>query len=50
MFAVGPPLLITVTVRVSVHPFASVMVHVYDPASKPDAVAPVPPDGAHEYV
>jgi hypothetical protein len=32
------------------HPFASVMVHVYVPAVNPLAVAPVPPDGAQEYV
>jgi hypothetical protein len=50
MLAVGPPLLTTVTVRVSTHPFASVIVHVYDPAINPVAVAPVPPDGAHAYV
>lgn len=48
MLAVGPPLLTTVTVRVMVQPFASVMVQVYDPASNPVAVAPVPPEGAHE--
>jgi hypothetical protein len=32
------------------HPFASVIVQVYDPAARFDALAPVPPDGAHEYV
>ena len=34
---------------VVVHPFASVMVHVNVPAHKEAAVAPVPPEGAHEY-
>jgi hypothetical protein len=37
-------------VRVVVHPFASVMVQVYVPTHNEEAVAPVPPDGAHEYV
>ena len=35
---------------VRVHPFASVTVTVYVPAHRPVADAPVPPDGAHEYV
>jgi hypothetical protein len=33
---------------VIVHPLASVMVQVYVPAVSEEAVAPVPPDGAHE--
>jgi hypothetical protein len=41
---------VTVTDEVIEQPFASVMVHVYVPAARLDAVAPVPPDGAHEYV
>jgi hypothetical protein len=35
---------------VVVHPLAEVTVTVYDPAVSPDAVAPVPPLGDHEYV
>jgi hypothetical protein len=34
--------------RVVVHPFASVTVHVNVPAQRDEAVAPVPPEGAHE--
>lgn len=41
---------VIVNERVVVHPFASVMVHVNVPAHKPVALAPVPPEGAHEYV
>jgi hypothetical protein len=48
MLAVGPPLFATVTVAVRVQPLASVIVHVYEPPSNPVAVAPVPPEGAHE--
>ena len=42
--------LVTVTVAVRGHVFAPVTVTVYVPAQRLDAVAPVPPDGAHEYV
>jgi hypothetical protein len=41
---------VMVNERVAVQPFASVTVTVYAPATKPEAVAAVPPDGAHEYV
>jgi hypothetical protein len=41
---------VTVIVRVITQPFASVIVQVYVPAARPVAVAPVPPEGAHEYV
>jgi hypothetical protein len=37
-------------VRVMVQPFASVIVQVYVPTHLPDAVAAVPPLGAHAYV
>jgi hypothetical protein len=37
-------------VLADVHPFASVIVQVYDPAGRLPAVAAVPPDGDHEYV
>jgi hypothetical protein len=32
---------------VEVHPAGDEMVHVYVPAQSDEAVAPVPPDGAH---
>jgi len=48
MEAVIPPVLVTETVVVVLHPFASVTVQVYVPAGSEEAVAPVPPDGAHE--
>jgi len=35
---------------VFVQPFASVIVHVYVPATKPEAVAELPPEGDHAYV
>ena len=35
---------------VAVQPPAPVTVHVYVPAHSPEAVDPVPPDGAHAYV
>jgi len=38
------------TDRTMVHPFASVTVHVYVPAQRPAAAAPVPPDGAQAKV
>ena len=41
---------VTVVVAVRVQPLASVTVQVYVPAASDDAVDPVPPDGAHEYV
>jgi hypothetical protein len=50
MEAVMPPVLFTVVVVVVLHPFASVTVQVYVPASREEAVAVVPPDGAHAYV
>jgi hypothetical protein len=50
MLAVGPPELGTFAIAVVVHPRESVTVTVYEPASNPDAVVPVPPEGAHEYV
>jgi hypothetical protein len=40
---------VTVKVCVVVEPMLSVTVTVYVPAARPDAVAAVPPDGAHEY-
>jgi hypothetical protein len=48
--AVMPPVLGTTATAVTVHPPVEVTVTVYDPAASPVAVAPVPPDGAHEYV
>lgn len=47
--AVGPPVLAIIVVAVVMQPFASVTVTVYEPASKAEAVVPVPPLGAHEY-
>jgi hypothetical protein len=44
------PVVVMLAVVVTEHPLASVMVQVYDPAASPDAVAEVPPDGAHAYV
>jgi hypothetical protein len=41
---------VTVTVCEVTHPFTSVMVHVYDPALRPEAVEAFPPAGAHAYV
>jgi hypothetical protein len=41
---------VTVIVFVIAQPLASVIVQVYVPAVNPEAVEPVPPDGAHEYV
>jgi hypothetical protein len=41
---------VMVTLAVATQPLLSVTVTVYVPADKPEAVAPVPPDGAHEYV
>jgi hypothetical protein len=41
---------VMLNVRVVVHPFASVTVTVYVPIHNAEAVAPVPPEGAHEYV
>jgi hypothetical protein len=38
------------TVTCPVHPAAPVTVQVYVPAHKPEAVAAVPPEGAHAYV
>ena len=43
-----PEVLATVTVCVRGHPLAPVTVTVYVPAHRLDAVAPVPPLGAHE--
>jgi hypothetical protein len=37
-------------VAVIVQPLKSVVVTVYVPAVNPEAVSPVPPEGAHEYV
>lgn len=48
MEALTPAELFTTAVVVLLHPFASVMVHVYVPAESPVAVAAVPPEGAHE--
>ena len=42
----GLPELLTLAVVAEVQPFASVTVHVYEPATSPVAVALVPPDGA----
>ena len=39
---------VIVNERVAVHALASVTVTVYVPATKPVAVAAVPPEGAHE--
>jgi hypothetical protein len=39
---------VMLNVFASVHPFASVIVQVYDPAESEDAVAAVPPAGDHE--
>ena len=39
---------VMLNVCVVVQPFASVTVTVYVPEHKAEAVAPVPPDGAHE--
>lgn len=47
--APGPPVFATFAVAVVVHPLASVIVTVYDPAISPVAVAAVPPAGVHEY-
>jgi hypothetical protein len=41
---------VIVNVFVRVHPFASVIVQVYDPAPIAVDVAPVPPLGVHAYV
>ena len=41
---------VIVNVLVVVQPFASVIVQVKVPAHNALAVAPVPPEGAHEYV
>ena len=46
----GPPALDTAAVAVLVHPFASVTVTVYEPATRFDAVAPDPPVGLQRYV
>jgi hypothetical protein len=48
MLAVMAPVEVTTTVFVITHPFASVIVHVYDPAVSVEAVDPDPPTGAHE--
>jgi hypothetical protein len=45
---VKPPVEGTDTVCTNVHPLASVIVQVYEPVARLDAVAPVPPEGAHE--
>jgi hypothetical protein len=50
MEALTPAVLPTVAVAVVLHPFASEIVQVYDPAASEEAVAAVPPDGAHAYV
>ena len=39
---------VTVVIAVVIHPFASVIVHVYVPAINPDALAVFPHEGAHE--
>lgn len=41
---------VIVTICVPVHPFASVIVHVYDPVPRLEAVAAVPPEGVQLYV
>jgi hypothetical protein len=46
----GDPALGTLTDAVKVHPFTSVIRHVYGPAARPVAVAALPPEGDHAYV
>lgn len=46
-FAVPPPVFATATEVVAVQPLASVIVTVYVPADKFNAVCPVPPAGNH---
>jgi hypothetical protein len=41
---------VTVTEAVKVHPFASVIRHVYGPAASEEAPAALPPEGLHAYV
>lgn len=41
---------VIVNVFVIEHPAGELIVHVYVPAQRPVAVAPVPPEGVHEYV
>ena len=50
LIAIEVLLAVSVAVAVCEQPPAVVTVTVYVPAHKPDAVAPVPPDGAQLYV
>ena len=45
-----PTVLAMVAVMVCTQPPASVMVQVYVPGERPEAVAPLPPEGDQEYV